>query len=68
MGIAFAIIGILIYVTPSIIAVKLRQPNKGTVALVNLLLGWTVFGWIAAFILSLTGPAKEEGSHADRAA
>lgn len=68
MSTALAIIGILIYLTPTIIALKLKQPNKRAVALVNLLLGWTVFGWIAAFILSLTGPAKEEGARANPAA
>lgn len=62
MSILFAVIGLLIYLVPTIIAFKLNQSNKGTVALVNVFLGITVFGWIAAFILAFTGPAQPENA------
>ena len=49
---------ILLYMLPSVIALARSHLNKFAIFWLNLLLGWTVFGWIAAFIWSLTNPVK----------
>jgi hypothetical protein len=36
--------------TPSIVAFYRAKPSRFGIALFNLLVGWTVIGWIAAFI------------------
>ena len=64
MSTLFYIIAVLAYLTPTFIAIKLKQPNKVPVFLANVLLGWSVFGWIAAFVLSLTGPGREYSGQA----
>jgi hypothetical protein len=40
-----------LYVAPTIVAVLYRSPNLVAVILVDLLLGWTVVGWIVAWVL-----------------
>ena len=49
---------ILLYMLPSVIALARWHLNKFAIFWLNLLLGWTVLGWIAAFIWSLTNPVK----------
>ncbi|MBR1617148.1 superinfection immunity protein [bacterium] len=44
---------IIVYFTPSIIAGIRKHEELGKIIAVNLLLGWTVIGWIGAFIWSL---------------
>ncbi|MBG8556154.1 superinfection immunity protein [Hymenobacter guriensis] len=43
-----------IYFLPAIIGRNHRQ--SGSIALLNLLLGWTIIGWIAALIWSVSTP------------
>lgn len=53
---------IALYVTPTLIAYRRRVVNRHSVAVVNLLLGWTVIGWIVALAMSVrdakTSPAE----------
>jgi hypothetical protein len=42
-----------VYITPSLIAYRRKQPNLGVVMAVNLLLGWTIAGWLVALYWSL---------------
>lgn len=41
------------YLAPSIIALARRVPNAGSVVVVDMLLGWTVIGWIVALAMAL---------------
>lgn len=43
---------IAIYFMPTIIAIINRKSRMVTVLLINAFLGWTVVGWIIAFILA----------------
>ena len=49
---------IFIYLIPTFIAMG-RRNNAGAIAL-NVLLGWTVLGWIAAFIWAVSLKGKEK--------
>lgn len=50
---------ILVYMIPSIIA-GIRHHHSGwAIMALNVLLGWTVLGWLISFIWSLTGVRKE---------
>lgn len=51
LGIAIAI---LIYFLPSWIAWQRKHHNKGPIIITNLIFGWTVLGWIAALIWSVS--------------
>jgi hypothetical protein len=43
-----------IYWAPTIIALNRHHRQTGAIAALNLLGGWTVIGWIAAMVWSLT--------------
>jgi Superinfection immunity protein len=53
------VIGVIVlfggYFLPAIIAILRGMHAAGRVALVNLFLGWTVIGWLAAFVWSCRG-------------
>jgi hypothetical protein len=51
--IASVLIGFALYLLPTIIAVKRGHRNTVGIALVNVLFGWLLLGWVAAFIWSI---------------
>lgn len=71
-------VGILLligYFIPTIVAYARSVPNKGSVAVVNFFLGWTVIGWIIALAMAArsrgvaqTGPgrARSQAAHQTR--
>ncbi|MCB9609557.1 MAG: superinfection immunity protein [Polyangiaceae bacterium] len=52
------------YFIPTITAVARRHQQWLPIALVNLFLGWTIFGWVAGLIWSVTGSASSQASPA----
>jgi T4 superinfection immunity protein len=57
----YALIGLIIllvpYFAPSIVAFVRSHHNKWAIFALNLLLGWTILGWIGSLVWSLTRPA-----------
>ena len=49
---------VLLYFLPTIIAFRRRHPRRGAIFLLNVLLGWTMIGWIATFAWSLMGESR----------
>lgn len=47
------LVGVAIYIIPTIIALARRHSQKVPIILVNILLGWTLVGWIVALVWSL---------------
>lgn len=47
------VLGLAVYLVPSIIAIKRKHPNKLAIVVTNVLFGWSVIGWILALIWSL---------------
>ena len=50
--IAYSILFGIVYLLPSIIALCRWVQQKPTILLVNILLGWTVFGWIITLAMA----------------
>ena len=50
----FMLIYVVMYFVPTIVAALRKHHQLAPIAVVNLFLGWTVIGWIIAFIWSLT--------------
>lgn len=46
------VIGTALYVLPSLLAWKNESPRRTTITLINLLLGWTVIGWVVALVMT----------------
>lgn len=58
------VIGSALYVLPSLLAWKGESPRLKRVMLVNILLGWTIIGWIAAIVMTFaySAPAAEDNT------
>ncbi len=48
-----------LYFLPTLIALSRQHQNKLAIAALNTLLGWTVVGWVAALVWSLTAVAHQ---------
>ncbi|MBF8773886.1 superinfection immunity protein [Pseudomonas fulva] len=59
--------GIAMYLLPTIIAWSRSHHNKAPILLLNLLLGWTVLGWLAALIWSVSASKRETRNSKDSA-
>ncbi|MGO0686835.1 superinfection immunity protein [Pseudomonas fulva] len=49
---------VALYFTPTIIAASRTHPNRVSIMLLNFFLGWTVLGWIASLIWSVSSGGK----------
>ncbi len=58
-GLIAAAFVIGIYFLPSIVAAGREHNSGGAIFLLNLILGWTVLGWIIALIWSATGDVRQ---------
>jgi hypothetical protein len=45
-------LALMFYLLPAIVAVKRRHPNVWAIGILNVLLGWTLIGWVAALVWS----------------
>jgi hypothetical protein len=45
-----------LYLLPVIVGTARRAPDIGTVAVINILLGWTLAGWAVALAMALRSP------------
>ncbi|CAC9605580.1 hypothetical protein [uncultured Gammaproteobacteria bacterium] len=52
------IILLVIYFIPVIIASGREHPSTGAIFILNLLLGWTLLGWVFAIVWSFTNPTQ----------
>lgn len=51
-----------LYFVPTFAAARRRHPNRISIFLLNLLLGWTVIGWIASLMWAITGRPNSDTS------
>lgn len=55
MELQAALVAISLYLLPAIVAALRKHPSGWAIFILNLLLGWTVLGWIIALVWSATG-------------
>jgi Superinfection immunity protein len=51
--------GVIAYLMPTVVALLRHHHNKTAITLLNILLGWTVIGWIVALVWSATAVRRE---------
>ncbi|MFC5862231.1 superinfection immunity protein [Acidicapsa dinghuensis] len=56
---ASQIVIVLVYLAPSIIAQRYQHPRQPAILMLNMALGWTIVGWVAALIWALNGRRQE---------
>jgi Superinfection immunity protein len=66
------LIGAALYFLPALVARRRAHPKTTAIFALNLLLGWTFVGWVAALVWALTappvrGPATPQARPPDRA-
>lgn len=49
---------VCLYFLPAIIAKSKKRTNTGAIFALNLLLGWTLIGWVIALVWALTTDSK----------
>lgn len=52
-------IPVVLYFLPSIVAINRGHHNRTGIEVLNLLLGWTLIGWIAVLVWSTVGSGRE---------
>ena len=54
------ICAVAMYFLPAIVAHQRRHLSSGTILLVNLLLGWSIIGWVVCFAWACSGNTRRE--------
>ena len=49
-----ALIVLALYLIPALVAYNRQHPNAWAILILNLLLGWTVLGWIVSLVWACT--------------
>ncbi|WP_419863601.1 superinfection immunity protein [Candidatus Poriferisodalis sp.] len=55
-----------VYLLPSVVAASTRHRHTAAIAALNVLLGWTIAGWLIAFVWALVNPVRRPQGHATR--
>jgi hypothetical protein len=56
VGLVFFAFLFCMYMLPTIVAAVRKHRQLAPIGLLNLLLGWSVIGWVAAMVWSVTSP------------
>lgn len=51
---------VLIYMLPTIVAFGREHPRRQDITVLNILLGWTLIGWVAVFLWAALTHVEEE--------
>jgi hypothetical protein len=62
-GLLIAAILICLYFLPLIVAGARHVPNVGSVAVINIFLGWTFIGWVVALAMAMRSTAVSTAVH-----
>lgn len=52
-GIVVAVMSVAVYILPTLIASRRKMPHTGSIAVINLLLGFTYVGWVVALAVAV---------------
>ncbi len=55
-----------VYLLPSVVAASTRHRHVGAIIALNVLLGWTIVGWLIAFVWALVNPVRGPHEHVAR--
>jgi len=64
-GAVIIVTSIMMYVLPTLLAFKRDRHKKWRIAAINLLLGWTLIGWIVAMLMTYAYEPPRDGEPPD---
>ena len=53
VGLLLLVVGLAFYFLPTVVARLRHHPQFAAILVINLLLGWTIIGWIMAFVMAI---------------
>lgn len=59
-GFVAVMIWTMLYFWPTAVALNKKRANTGAVFMLNLLLGWTLIGWVIALVWAMTTPRNDD--------
>jgi hypothetical protein len=59
LGLSYIAVSIFVYMVPWMVARTRRHKNSGAIFALNLFMGWTLIGWVAALVWALTNPQAQ---------
>lgn len=67
LGVGFVLIAfaVVIYFLPMFVAYSRDHPQSTAIVFLNMLLGWTLIGWVAALVWALTVTPKAAHAESD---
>jgi len=65
LGFVLFFCAVVVYFLPGLIADHRGRDSAGTIAVLNLLFGWTVLGWLVLLIVAFTGRSARERAQQD---
>jgi hypothetical protein len=51
---------LILYLLPTLIAFGREHPRRGEIAVVNIVVGWTLIGWIIVFLWAALGRVEAQ--------
>lgn len=63
-GIVYTAAFFAVYFLPTIVCINRRHLNSNAISILNLLLGWTLIGWVVAIIWAMTASTETAESPA----
>lgn len=64
-GAVIIVTSIMMYVLPTLLAFRRDRQKKWRIATINLLLGWTLIGWVVAMLMTYAYEPPREGEPPD---
>jgi len=65
MAIFFMIFAVAIYFLPALIAANRDHKNSTSITVLNLFLGWTLIGWVAALVWAFSDNVEQSNAASD---
>lgn len=53
MTVLAVVLGVMAYLVPTAVAANRSAPNFGSIAVINVFLGWTLIGWVVALAMAM---------------
>lgn len=50
---------VLVYFGPAFVAIRARHPHRAQILVLDVLLGWTLLGWVGALLWAMTVPREK---------
>lgn len=60
MGALLLLFPVVMYFFPAIVAGIRHHRNAGAITVLNLLLGWTLIGWVISLVWAFTNPSQPQ--------